>query len=252
MLADFLAKLEHTIARAQSCERFVVPEKPRSVFIRRGELLEEHTVESKRRAHTVHGLDDLLTFATDPERAPRPELFLAESGVVLHLDAEDRHETVRMLLRKSERWAALSTLGGQGRAFEVPELCSFLRLQVGGDMAIEASKACRAVNFERITKANNAVTHGRESLGRSVDMAVVQAEQIPEEIVVDVPVFSTVGCGHVVRVRVAVVLDMKAERIRLAALPDQLVEGIEQALGWIHAKLAQAVTEGTLLVYGEP
>jgi|SRR6185503_8266965 len=173
----------------------------------------------------------------------------AEDALVFHdyghiqvvLDKFDRREVATMGLESSCAFSFLRGLcANDGVSFTVPQVVRFLR---SIKATPERIAEFRKIDFARTVGTRNDVQHGRESLGRSIEAAVQQADKIPEAFTVEVPVYSSAGLPSetIVDVEVQVFLDYEGSKVQLKTDPDDISLVIDRAHARIRALLPKDV-----------
>ena len=214
---------------------------PHVVFLRHGDELREIAVPPLRRNHSVWDIDDVVQFLADKALAPAPDVFVNRGGFLAYLDGEKRVDVLRLEMRHSDRWDTLTGLT-TARAFTPRDAVRFLRFELPDTGTQEIVKALARVDFSRSSTGRNAVEHGKESLGRSVEAAVQQADAVPESFRVRSPVWALPGFDRfVVDVTVGVYIDLVGEKVELRTLPDQISRGVGQAVSGVVAFLREHV-----------
>jgi hypothetical protein len=240
MLAEFLEalsdKIEETIrAEVENVEGF-----PDQVLVsdRNGHTFRD--VPPPRRKHTVSGLEDLFLACRDEKIAPSPEIYHGEESVVVLLDREGRRSTITMPLIRSGRWKTIESLAG--KTFTPKDAIRLLRYGLH-DTGIEAVVAgLRRIDWSRSSTGTSVVEHGRESLGRSVEAAIQQADKIPEEFAVRVPAFLNQGFrDFTALVRCGVYVDLEVQQIAITPLADELEWAMNAIQNQIHEALVAAL-----------
>lgn len=214
---------------------------PNVLFLRHGDELREIPVPPRVRNHSLLSLDDIVLFLSDPTVAPAPEVFFDKDELVAYLHGEERWHVLRSEMPMSQRWLTLTKLNTP-QAFTPRDAVRFLRFELPDTGTQEIVKALARVDFSRSSTGRNAVEHGKESLGRSVEAAVQQADAVPESFRVRSPVWALPGFDRfVVDVTVGVYIDLVGEKVELRTLPDQISRGVGQAVGSVVAFLREHV-----------
>lgn len=239
MLADFLKALREGIqreARPQLLEN-VSNEHSAVYAMPNGEILRED-VPSPLRRFTINSFSDIVEMLV-PGKLEKPIVFHDTKKIVVLLDREDRREWATMALPFSGVFARLHGLQG-GWSAPVPQLVRFLRaLKVDAELLA----SFRRIDFTRTTQGRSDVQRGRESLGRSVEAHVQQADKIPESFNVHAPVYGTLGLqGETyVSVPVEVYIDHEGQKIELSVDSDEIELAIDRAHAAIRSLLPPAV-----------
>lgn len=239
MLAEFLKGIEALTKRANGVEISAVPGDPRKASLRQGETLSMIDLPPPLRKIELRGIDDVLALCRDPAIAVAPEVFHADDAIRVVLDRGDRREFATMALEKSARLLALVRLQ-KAAEFSVKEAIQFLRVDLHGTGAgvTEVITGLRRIDFVRQSGTARTTEHGRETLGRNVEAAIQQADKVPEDFTVQVPVFMNPGLrGIQIAVRCVVTLDLEREKVILCTLSDEIQSGLNSAQNEIHAKI---------------
>lgn len=223
MLAEFFEALQQQAAQAHELKLVPIPGDPRRVLLVQGGNRELFALENPVLKRTILSFVDFLNAADRAnDDGQAVEVYHDDKAIVLLHDRKDRHDRTTMPLQTSERWAAVLKLG-EGFVGTQKEAIHFLRFGLGLDRLDPTLVGIRKLDFVRNSTGKNVAEHGRESLGRSVEMTVQQAEQIPEQFDVTVAPLASSGLQDLtVTVRVGVVLDLEGQRMIFRALPDEI------------------------------
>ncbi len=250
MLADFVDRL---VALANAGRRAIVHDGEEYGLGRVAGVEVNGEIEWKPKPPSevesdLRGVEDFLLALT-----PASVVFHQEAQLFAYLDREKRTDRVRVELRPSQRFQALEALQ-KGVSLEPKAAVKLLRGTFGKESNIEpVVKALRQIDFTRTSAGKSHVEHGRESLGRSVEAAVQQADQVPEEFLVACPVYTNPGCGAFLgQVRVSLWLDLDAQRVELRVLPDEITTSLQIAQARLHEVLVNGVPPGVQVFYGSP
>jgi hypothetical protein len=251
MLADFLEKIRELAKRGDSVQIATHDGLPDSVFVRHGDSLEVKDVPPSRRTHTVQGYEDITKAVNDP-MCSDGEIFHDHAGISLHLNRGDRRDTIRLPLNHSERWAKLESMRGGGKG-TVRDVIRTLRFDLHGTGIESVIQALSKIDFTRKSDGGASVSHGRESLGQSVEASVQQADSVPETFVVHCSVYTNPGFRELTAVEVTcgIYLDLQNEQIEIRVLADELSKAENAAQTAIGAKLAVDLP-GTPVFHGCP
>ncbi len=221
MLAEFLTALVRLAREADKVEIIPIPGDPRHVLVREGQMTSERDVPAPLRTPKISSFPDFAAAVRDPAICPAPEIYYGPNGAVCYCDRADRREAVTLPLEWSEQWSAVLALRA-GKSLTPKEAIAFLRYEINAASAEPVIAGLRRIDFTRTGTGKSVVEHGRESLGRAVEAAVVQADQIPEAF--DITIRPVVNDGFQtvqVTVRCGVVIDFEQQRIVLRLLPDE-------------------------------
>lgn len=243
MLAEFIDKIAGLAKTANGVSIVQIPGDPRRVLVAQSGTSAERSIPAPLRKHQVHGLDDLVRLVGDETIASAPEVFHDDERVEVILERADRRESAVMSLVHSQRFLRLVELQ-IGIAADARDIVRFLRFELHDCGVAEVLKALRQVDFTRQSSGGRTTEHGRESLGRSVEAAVQQADKIPEEFTAEVPVFQNSGLRSITaKVRVGVYVDVDAEKVELRTLTDEIEQAKVQAQRSLGAELMDRLGE---------
>ena len=240
MLAELVEKLVSLGRATQKIETVPMPGDPRTVIVREGSEVERVTVPPPLRAHKISAFPDFVqAVAGSAGICTDPQVFFGETGAVAYVDRKDRREFVTMPLEYSERWAATQQLA-KGVSFTPKEAINFLRFSLNCASAEPVIQGLRKIDFTRTSAGRNVNEHGRESLGKSVEAVVQQADAIPESFTLNFQPLVNYGLRLIeVSVRVGVAIDHEQQRIVFRLLADGLTDARESML----RQLGEALTK---------
>lgn len=252
MLAEFFKALREQSAAVAKLEIVPIPGDPRNVFVVQGASSRAHELPRPVINETLRSFDDVLARAVSFAESDPVEVYYDESGIVVLHDAGDRRERSTMPISTSERWAAVCELA-KGFTGTQKETIHFLRFVLGVERTEQVLVGVRRLDFVRNSTGRSSAEHGRESLGKSVELAVQQADQIPDEFEVSVcPVTNRGLQGISVTVRIGVVLDLEQQRVVLRALPDSVQRARNAWLGEIGTRLDATLAGKAVVLHGSP
>lgn len=229
MLADAIKTIVGLGQAARSLEVLTHPSLPDQLFVRHGDQLIEHRVPPPPRNPTLIGLSDLVEMLGNPDIAQAPEVYVGPTAVVAFLDNTGRDERVTMPLTESARFRLCQDIERQPRAYAPRDLVRFLRQTLWG---VDASviQSLSRIDFTRTSTGKTDVRHGRETLGRTVEAVVQQAEQVPESFTVSVPIWTTPGCAWQRSIEFGIYLDVEKGAVELSVLSDSCTTARNGAL----------------------
>lgn len=238
--ASFVKSVADLAQSVNNVQLVTTDKLPNMVGVRTAAGVEWKPSPAPTRHHTIRSFADLVAIAKDVKVAREPEVYHSHDQVVVILDRDGRREAVKMPLERTDRFASLLRLTKPGgRSFGPAEAVKFIRFELHGVGADALCAAIRKLDFTRKSNGERTVEHGRESLGRSVEAAVQAPQQVPEEFIAEVPIWSVSGLRNIkAKVRVGVYLDVNDESIELVPLADEISGALEAAQGELHARLA--------------
>lgn len=252
MLAEFFEALKKHAVYGSKLEIVPIPGDPRRVFVTQHGQKEIREIPAPLVQDTIHSFVD---FVDEVKRTDSPVVYHDEKRLVVLRDSTDRREFATLPLQTSERWAAVLKLA-DGFAGTQKEAIHFLRFGLGLDRTDPTLVGIRKLDFIRNSTGKNVAEHGRESLGRSVEMAVQQADLIPEQFDVSVTPVTNRGLESLqVVVRIGVVLDLEAQRVVFRALPDEIPRARNTWVNGIGGLLKSTLAHdgnSTPVIHGSP
>lgn len=240
MLADALKFLSGQAKDTLRIRVEEVPYDPRKALLVKPDGAHEFLdVPAPDRKAELATLASFCAFLECESRAPNPEVYVGPDAAYAILDAEDRREKVSFNLVLSEQFRLLESLKG-GRSFSPKAAIRFLRFELPESRAETLIQGLKNVDFDRRGSGHHHTAHGSESLGKTVEAKVQQADKIPESFVATMRVWSNPGLGGITeRAQVGVHIDPTAEEVELILLPDEY----ERALWSAREQLADAIRQ---------
>lgn len=242
MLEAFVTKIQSLAESAFGMDSQRIPGFPEKVIVRQGKDFTIMDIPPGRRASEVYGLEDLLTVAGDTELCVNPEVYYGAQLITVLLDREDRRDRITMPLTPSQRMVSLQRMADpshQSQSYTPAQVVKWLRFDMAGAVPASTVAAFRRLNFIRSSDGGSTIEHGRESLGRSVEAAVQQADDIPETITATLPAFINPGLRLLttVSIDIGVYVDVNREAIELCVQADEVQGAIDAACGDIGREL---------------
>jgi hypothetical protein len=251
MLAEFITKLEGLTKKANGVEVVPVSQIRDKILIRKGDAFEWEDIPPPPRASKYHGLDDFVAAVMDKDICPDPEVY--HDGVGLHAwpNRAERREQIHLIGETSDRWTKMSRLVND-TVFDTRALIKFLRFDLNGTGVETLIPLIRKVDFTRKSDGKNQIEHGKESLGKSVEMAVQQAETIPESFRVEVARFSNPQLRTIkATITIGIYIDVSSDSFVLRALGDEIKNAEEFIQSEINTRL-HAVLKDVPIFQGTP
>lgn len=227
MLADFVKSLQGLTEQAQGVTITKDPAMPGKALVRAGSKFEWVDLPPAERKHSVVGVDDFVEALEDKVIAPMPEVYIGSDQVFAYLDRNNRRASVSLPLPYSSRFSVLKRMDTQALSLTPSEAVKFIRFEfqdVGADALLGA---LGRIDFTRKGTGASTTAHGKESLGRSVEVAVQQADQVPDRFTAKVALYNVTGLRSVVvEVECGVYLDVQNERVVLRPLADEVATAL--------------------------
>jgi hypothetical protein len=217
-------------------------------FLVNGKILRAEIPENPRE-HRPNSLEDfiavVLKFGDDPF------VFFDEKSVIGILDGYDhRVNWVTFVLVKSDQWEALTSYG---RWLSQKDFVRLLRIDlVGCLLPATLLDRVRKLVIENGVAISSEVGRQKESLGRSIQATVTGSGDFPEQVVLSIPIYKTLGEKAGYPLRCSVEIDpMRMEPFRLLPLPDELERVQHLAMTSIRERLLAGL-DGVPIFYGRP
>jgi hypothetical protein len=221
-----------------------------------GEVI-ERDLPAPPRAHSVGCLADLIELANrfHAEESRLPVVWFDAAAVVLVID-DDGHrlEHATMKLEVSDAFAKLTELRTSKTWHEQKDFVRLLRIDLAGTLEQTVLlERVRKLKFENGVITSSEVGRQKESLGREITSRVEAGQgELPEEVLLSVPIYKTLGETERHPVRCSVEVDPPMGRLRLMPLPDEIERVRYMAIGSIEDRLEEGLKEGLPAYYGRP
>jgi hypothetical protein len=217
---DALALLQETAQKAQHAV-IHLPPNCREYLVQHCDKLEYREIPPDPRKHQVNSLADLIDYANlAVEEGHKSVIWHDQNGVVLVIDDDDRRDKVTFSLQPSPKFLILQKLEEEKPEFQQRDLIKLLRLELNIDSATIA--IFRKLDWSSSTNASGTFDRGKESLGRSVESKVVGSQEIPDVIVIPIPLYTNLHEDQLYSIRCLVEFNAQAGRIQIVPQPDEL------------------------------
>lgn len=244
MLGDALKYLVGIGRETAKVEFHHHPKFPTRIWVQHGPELKAEDAPAPLREHKLLGYDDLVSAMKDKEIATNPEIYVAGGRIVALLDREERRSVVVVDLVESKRLQLCRAIEAQPRTMHPRDAVKMLRLELHGGKHETIIQSLSQVDFTRNSIGRSHVEHGRESLGKSVEASVQQADKVPKEFIVGVPVWTNNGfTRYAVNITFGVFLDMDTQAVELRVLSDECQRVVNQALLAVVSDLRESLPD---------
>ncbi len=215
MLSEALMTLFDTGAKAKASEVITLHKRPDKAWINTNGDLIEVEIPPDPRQHTVQSLDDLLRFHAG---CIDPVIWHNTTSCTLVCNDKTRRDSVRLPLCQSRELLAL--LEYTGHAHDQKTLVRGLREGLGVDPAVVAQ--FRKLNWRSDSLGSGEVTATKDRMGKAISSEVSGVAELPEELTVMIPLYSTIGERHRYDIRLLLEYDTTNQLIRVATAPDAI------------------------------
>ena len=205
------------------------------------------------RNHLVYCLDDLISFVehhADPEGHITPAIWHHTDRVVAILDDDDRRERCGFPLEFSEPFQRLRELDVGAHKFRQREFVRFLDLILGVEKALVAR--FRRLDWRTQIAATGEVAPGRDRLGKEVNATVAGTAELPDDLLVNVPVYREKGETDPRVVRCRIETYPTDEVLTLRPVPGEIDAALDAAQMSIRQHLVEALGPDARIYYGSP
>lgn len=168
---------------------------------------------------------------------------------VVDATSEHRDDRVTLNLMQSSKWTALLFEAHKKR--EHASFIRFLVLSLRDELDTSAPGLLgllRSLNFKTVDAGDGNIQHGKESMGRSVQMEITGANDLPETVTIKLRRWAKLDIF--VEVECLIVLDTETRTLALQPLADATEIAEDDAQRQLH-ELLVAATEGSVN-YGYP
>ncbi len=218
--------------------------------------IESRAIEPSPRNHSVDQIEDIIRLANrfDGEEGCSPVVWYDEDAVVLVIDdAENRLDQARFDLKTSNVFDKIRELREDKTYYSQKDFVRLLRIELAGTLqpGILLDRV-RKIRWETTDARTGEVTRNRESLGREINAKVDSTADIPEEVVLEAPVYSSRGERALYGFHCSVEVEPLNQTFRLMPLPDEIERVQQLAVQSIGERLAESLNEGIPAYYGNP
>ncbi len=244
MLAELMKKLEQMAKATAATERIEMPGGKATQFVYADGSRETVEHDPPVRTTEVFAFSDFVNLVLDEELATKPEVHYTSERLVAALDRTTRDDKVFLRLQKSNRFDALESLDGMGKAFPQRELIDFFRVSLPCDAGDHLLPLIRQLDFQRKSGGRSRVDHQSESMGNEIEEEAQGTSEIPETLTLVAPVFANPGLVDIqISAKVVLTIEFQNQCIRLRAQADAISDGIWSAAEEVGRRLREKLPE---------
>lgn len=243
----FIYRRAHEAANVMPHERIISPRK-RGVTLDGVEHVED--IEKPLLQRTVETIESVVQCVNE-FGGEKPTVFVDTDGVEVILDDDDRRELVGMSFAASRQYTEFVRLM---HGVTQKQIVQSLRTRLAGCVAFDHFiDLMRRMEFSEASEQGGNIQHGRDSLGASVDRAVIsKMGDIPEEVGVSINRFAVPhDAACMMEFRAAVVLDTVEKRVALVPIGDEFERAERHAVDIITDELSRQLPNAIVLC-GKP
>jgi hypothetical protein len=200
--------------------------------------------DPKPRTHVAASIDTLAQLAAQHEDTA--EIWYSRAGLTLFLDKTERRNVVTMPVELSPQIRRLMELEQNKPAFQQGALIKELRITFAGCLSPAGNivEVLRRVKFNATQSSDQAIEHGKSSLGKQITAQVTGTGVLPEEVTFDVPVFASARFGHIRQpVTLALEPDAATCQFQLIPLPGRVEVAVSMAESDLGRDIRDALDE---------
>jgi hypothetical protein len=262
---ETLDKIEQLVKDANAVQILPAPGEPAHVYyLREGTMVKRVEADPAIIFHAASTMETLADKAADALQVEGyaagsrsdVQAWVDRSGVVLLLDATRRNR-VTYPLTVSDQINAFTAM--KGTAYTQKDLIFLLRttfrdcLGLAGDII----PILRTVKFKDHLSGESNIGHGKASIGKSLMTEITGTGNLPEYVVLSVPVFAQAGVQAVrATVECALEPDAATQTFRLIPLPGAIEraigDGEQQVAAKLHGLLDERKANGVGVFMGKP
>jgi hypothetical protein len=204
---EAIQQIQATAVAAAEAKILKSPDPRFALFCQNGDHM-ELSVPPALRSDRVLSLDSLLERA---KTFPAGELWHNHDEVCLVYDAADRREIALFNLTPSDAQLAILSMDSAENGLSQRDLIRAMRFSLRVDAATIGR--FRRLDWKVDTAATCIVERSRESLGKSIEAQVTGTADLPDELIVSVPLYDDPGERQEYTVRLMLDYDVQQQRI---------------------------------------
>lgn len=247
--------LKELVDAANPAARIVgVEQEPSHVYLVQGPdgEFKRVTAQSQPERACAESLSTLVNWLGDDS----PEIWYSRRAVIGGLEpGDDQHDRIKFELHVSPQLEMLCELERKraGESLDQTALIRLLRTSLADCWSGDLLNMVRRVRIDKAKAVEAEQVKGRVSLSRKDLAEMSGAADLPEEIMLDVPVFANGTIHARATVRVALDLNPETERFVLTVIPGQTEKAFTTGETWLESTLQELIGDkGILLYHGTP
>lgn len=224
-------------------------------YVINGEV-REFAVEPGPRNHTLGHFDEVAEIANRfaADEGCDPVVWVGPEKVVVVIDDQShRLEKATLPLAESEPFKKLKVLRANPAAawMDQKAFVRLLRIDLAG--TIDPGALLNSVRSIRWSSQSDvSIGRQRESLGAEISAKCQDGKDLPEDVILRLPVYSTQGVKLVKPIACSVEVEPSENKLRLLPLPNEIERIQQDTLDDIAEAITQAATGGTPVYLGQP
>lgn len=248
MLEEALKLIQTTAVEASGIELKAIPGDSRRMVVERPNAtsLEFVDVPAPLRKHSIQSLPDFI--AAVQHWGQKGIVFHSHKSVVLVVDDADRRDVVTMKLNESTTFSFLRKVGE--RPMDHRTMIDVLRNQLYGHVSEALLVSVRKIEVANSGRTASEINPGRERGTKEFLHELAGADNLPEYVDVNTPVYSDVGLRQSRMVRCSFEVRLPQMEFSLKPLPDELDIAVQEAQLQLHEALEAELD--LPIFHGEP
>ncbi|MEN6333518.1 MAG: hypothetical protein ABFE01_04605 [Phycisphaerales bacterium] len=209
-------------------------------------------IPPKSRSHQLGNLIDLISLVKrfagvgqpDPHAEQKISVWHSHDAVTAILDDGDedrRLHRATMPLRISRPFAILQNWQMNRPSLSQKEVIRALRVEFSGCADADDIAVFRSLKFTENRDGESKIEHSKETFGKKVHAEVSVVKAIPEEIILNVPVYDNPWLNQPVPIRCAVEIDTLEGVFWIIPLADSMTAAIQDRQDEIRLKLQNSL-----------
>ena len=240
MLEQALRLIQETAIAAANAQILPIDD-PRVVHVRLGDALTMVAKMPPLRAHQANSVESFCAMVEalpiDGDGGGNPTVWHSPEELHAALDDSDRRDTVTCNLVKSREYETLKRIDRQ--PMPQKDFCKVLKLELGVPETFIGQ--FRRLDWAFGNDAAGETRRGVDKMGVSIRAEVAGVDQLPDTLVLQIPLYSTDGAGMFVPIECMIEIDPDPNRrsLTLATRPGAM----EAALHEVHRQIADVLVE---------
>lgn len=241
MITEAMQWIAAQVTKAQSPQLLRVDDIPNKVWVAHGGTLHTQDTEPPPLRLLVHSLGSLVAVVKNQVfDSAGVHIYVSGDSISVVDQSLDRRRGWCMLqLEQSIPLLRLVQIDGQSLSH-----AQFMRdFRTVFDRCAPAGFAGRfaKLDFKRRNDGTRTIEHGRESLGKSIEAAVAGADELPNEVTLQLPLFATDGLRDLYDVECRILIDADNEErpLSIHVRPDAITHLVSKQLRDTATSLAE-------------
>ena len=248
MIVDALKWLYDVSVCAEGPNVTKPPGEPAHVYILDGQRM---FASPEPRAHEAFSLDAIVQFA---QREQNPVVWYNDGGATVILDDSTRRDRCTLVFDRSAQLATISGWGAKSPPMEQAQLLLLLRtlFKYNLQQAPKLLDILKSIRFTSGKLVDSTALKNKSSISRSIEEEVTGVERLPDDFMLNVPIFAPPFNAMEGAIEVALEADAASETFTLYPLPGAIESAVELAVQTIGARLREALGKDVMICHGQP